>query len=141
MKCQYCYSEARMVTGEKIYPHRRDLYHLSFFYCDNSHDPAYVGTHKDGKPLGTLADSETRTARSLAHRSFDKIWKDKLLSRSDAYAVLSKHMNLPPEKTHIGMFNVEQSEEVVKISEDIYNHILNKMKETHSETHSKIEFD
>ena len=55
------------------------------------------------------------------------------MSRSDAYRVLSNHMNLPPEKTHIGMFDVEQSEEVVKISEDLYNHISNKMKETHDE--------
>lgn len=133
MICQFCSSEAQKVTGEKIYPHRKDLYHLSFYYCDNNHDPAYVGTHKDGTPFGTLADAETRKARSLAHQRFDKIWKDKLLSRSDAYAVLSKHMNLPPEKTHIGMFNVEQSEEVVKISEDLYKHILNKMKETHDE--------
>ena len=131
MICQFCNSEAQMVAGDKIYPHRKDLYHLSFFYCDNSHDPAYVGTHKNSKPLGTLADAETRKARNLAHRSFDKIWKDKLLSRSDAYRVLSKHMNLPPEKTHIGMFNVEQAQEVVLFSEDLYNHILNKMKETH----------
>lgn len=137
MICQYCSSEAQKVTGEEIYPHRKDLYHLSFFYCDNSHDPAYVGTHKDGKPLGTLADAETRKARSLAHQTFDKVWKDKLLSRSDAYMVLSKHMNLPPEKTHIGMFDVAQANEVVKISEDLYKHILDKMKETHD----KIEFD
>ena len=131
MICQFCASEAQKVSGEKIYPHRRDLYHLRFFYCDNSHDPAYVGTHKNGKPLGTLADSETRKARNLAHQSFDKIWKDKLLSRSDAYRVLSKHMNLSADKTHIGMFNVDQTQEVVKFSEDLYKHILNKMKETH----------
>lgn len=131
MICQFCSSEAQKVSGEKIYPHRRDLYHLSFFYCDNNHDPAYVGTHKDGKPFGTLADSETRKARSLAHQAFDKIWKDKLLSRSDAYGVLSKHMNLPAEKTHIGMFSTAQANEVVLFSKDLYNHILNKMKESY----------
>lgn len=129
MICQFCSSEAQKVTGEEIYPHRRDLYHLVFFYCDNNHDPAYVGTHKDGKPFGTLADAETRKARSLAHQAFDKIWKDKLLYRSEAYRVLSKHMNLPPEKTHIGMFSDAQANEVVAFSEDLYNHILNKLKD------------
>lgn len=75
---------------------------MEFFYCDNNHDPAYVGTHKDGKPFGTLADAETRKARSLAHHAFDRIWKDKLLSRSEA-------------------------NEVVVFSKDLYNHILNKI--------------
>lgn len=137
MICQFCDSEAQKVSGEKIYPHRKDLYHLSFFYCDNSHDPVYVGTHKDGTPFGTLADAETRKARSLAHQCFDKIWKDKLMSRSDAYRALSKHMNLPPEKTHIGMFDAAQADEVAMFSTDLYNHILDKMKETHD----TIEFD
>lgn len=126
MICQFCSAEAQMVTGEKIYPHRRDLWHLSFFYCDNNHDPAYVGTHKDGRPFGTLADAETRKARSLAHQAFDKIWKSKSLSRSEAYVALSKHMNLPLEKTHIGMFSAAQAYEVVVFSKELYNE-LNKI--------------
>ena len=130
MICPYCSSEAQKVSGEKIYPHRRDLYHLSFFYCDNNHDPAYVGTHKDGKPFGTLADAETRKARSLAHQDFDKIWKDGLLSRSEAYEVLSTHMNLPPEKTHIGMFSAAQANEVVVFSTNLYN-LLKELEESH----------
>ena len=118
MICPYCSSEAQKVSGEKIYPHRRD------------HDPAYVGTHKDGKPFGTLADAETRKARSLAHQDFDKIWKDGLLSRSEAYEVLSTHMNLPPEKTHIGMFSAAQANEVVVFSTNLYN-LLKELEESH----------
>ena len=124
MICQFCSSRAQKVTGEKIYPHRKDLHHLRFFYCDNGHDPAYVGTHKYGKSFGTLADAETRKARSQAHQAFDRIWKDKLLSRSKAYRVLSRYMNLPLKKTHIGMFSATQANEVVSFSKDLYNHIL-----------------
>ena len=107
--CPYCNMEANKVSGEFMYPHRPDLYHLSFYYCDYKHEAAYVGTHKDGKPYGTLADAATRVARNKAHRSFDRLWKEKLVTRNQAYSLLTKHMNITPELTHIGMFNVEQA--------------------------------
>lgn len=107
--CPYCNMEADKVTGEFMYPHRPDLYHLRFYHCSYNHEPAYVGCHKDGKPYGTLADAKTRLARNRAHVTFDRLWKHKLITRNQAYSLLSKHMKLKPELTHIGMFNVEQA--------------------------------
>lgn len=57
--------------------------------------------------------------RSLAHKSFDNLWKNKKMSRDEAYRLLSKEMNLPKEKTHIGMFNEKQCRKVLEIIVDI----------------------
>lgn len=124
LKCHHCGEMARKVGGEVIYPHRKDLYDLKFYYCDNGHDPAYVGTHRGNrKPLGTLANSEERAARSEAHRAFDPIWKyrergnrTQQSRREGAYAKLAEYMGLPKRETHIGMFNVEQCAKVVEFS-------------------------
>lgn len=51
----------------------------------------------------------------MAHQAFDPIWKFRHMSRSGAYAWLSEQMGLPPEKTHIGMFDLEQCGQVMRI--------------------------
>lgn len=118
MKCPYCFETPVKVNGDIIYPNRNDLHHKEFLYCQNGHDPAYVGI-QNGKPLGSLANQHLRKLRSLAHKSFDNLWKNKKMSRDEAYRLLSKEMNLPKEKTHIGMFNEKQCRKVLEIIVDI----------------------
>ena len=116
--CSYCNNKAKLVKGDKVYPHRKDLYHLSFYYCDNGHEPAYVGCHKGtDKALGRLADSKLRKAKSMAHSYFDPLWREHGLfqTRSSAYKWLSEALDLPTNKTHIGMFDVDQCEKVRKL--------------------------
>ena len=125
VKCDYCGEDAKLVKGTKIYPHRSDLAHLNFHYCDNGHSPAYVGCHKqhpkyspDGTtPLGRLADAELRAAKSAAHAAFDPLWRDKgvFKSRGEAYGWLACEMGLPKSECHIGMFDVEQCEQAKDI--------------------------
>lgn len=77
---------------------------------------AYVGCHPgSAKALGTPADKATRWARRQAHKAFDTIWKYRRKSRSGAYRWLAQQMGLPPEKTHIGMFDQAQCNQVIKI--------------------------
>lgn len=121
VSCQYCGSAAQLVMGDKIYPHRKDLFNLKFWYCDNEHEPAYVGCHRGGKkPLGTLANAELRRWKSAAHKAFDPLWnrgrKSPKKSRASAYAWLSKVMELDAKDTHIGMFSVEQCKQVIRES-------------------------
>jgi len=60
MKCDYCQQQAKLVTGDIIYPHRPDLYSKKIWHCEPCR--AWVGTHKGTvKPLGRLANAELRS--------------------------------------------------------------------------------
>jgi len=113
--CPYCNIKAKKVGGKVIYPRRPDLYHHKFYLCKKC--GARVGINKvTGKPLGTLANYELRIDRMNAHKCFDKLWKSKKYSRSEAYEYLASAMGISTDKCHIGMFNSSQCEEVIKIT-------------------------
>ena len=111
MTCPYCHGPAQQASGLDIYPNRPDL-HLHRFYrckpCD-----AYVGCHRDGRPLGSLANAELREARRAAHAAFDSLWKDGELSRSYAYDWLSGQLKIPRRACHIGMFDLGECNQVL----------------------------
>lgn len=113
--CPYCNNHSILVKGDVIYPHRPDLSHLNFYKCESCKD-VYVGCYgQTSNALGTLANSELRNARTEAHKFFDNLWKNAKrpqTARTACYAWLSEMMNIPPEKTHIGMFNIEQCAKV-----------------------------
>lgn len=118
--CPYCHRTAELVTGQKVYPHRKDLHHKNFWYCDRGHPTAYVGCHEAGnkqgdgtKPLGRLADKVLRKAKSNAHQAFDYIWQDRIMTRKEAYAWLAKELGIPPDRCHIGMMDVSTCNAVV----------------------------
>lgn len=108
VNCPYCDGLAHLVSGMVIYPTRKDLAFLKFWLCsDDSHEWAYVGCHQGGSiPLGRLATSELRRAKSKTHRAFDPLWKDKHMSRAEAYLWLSQKLNIPRVECHIGMFDL-----------------------------------
>lgn len=113
--CNYCNNATKLTTGDKIYPHRPDLYMLKFYICEPCN--AYVGCHKGGdgiRPLGRVANTELRKAKSKAHAAFDPIWKSGLMKRGAAYAALAKSLGIYQDQCHIGMFDVEQCEHVVE---------------------------
>lgn len=112
--CPYCNNPAEIVQGDKIYPHRKDLYSKNFYLCAPC--GAYVGCHgRTTQPLGRLADRALRSAKSAAHRAFDPIWKSGELNRGQAYKWLAERMELPSERCHIGMFDVSQCKRVVEL--------------------------
>lgn len=122
--CAYCGSDAQLVTGKEIYPHRNDLYELKFWHCAPC--SAFVGCHKNSptnQPLGRLANAELREARQLAHKAFDSLWKlgeagrrEYLMKRSEAYMWLSRGLKIGKEVTHIGMFDLEQCSKTVELA-------------------------
>lgn len=113
VECPYCGNLAEFVSGKVIYPKRSDLWDKRYYHCSPCR--AYVGSHGDGSPFGTLATSELRQARMRAHEAFDTLWKESAMNRSAAYAWLSEQMELAPKDTHIGMFDVGQCEFVVEV--------------------------
>lgn len=117
--CQYCGKKAKLVDGEIIYPHRLDLKKLKFYLCEPCN--AFVGTHKNKsgncyKPLGALANLETRNARRDAHAVFDVLWRKKYMTRSEAYKWLSNKLGIPPEKCHIGESDVYTCTLITEVS-------------------------
>ena len=111
VNCDYCGAPALLVRGSVIYPKRSDLHNLFFWQCPPCN--AYVGCHKSGSgvgtgtvPLGRLANAELRRAKKLAHHYFDRLWRDKIMTRSKAYAWLARTLDIPAAEAHIGMMDV-----------------------------------
>lgn len=117
--CQYCKQPAKRVTGEKIYPHRKDLRNKIFYLC--SPCGAYVGCHLGtDNPLGILANAELRDLKKRAHAVFDPIWKKRLaekqvadpkynkgMARGGRYKKLAEVLGIEKRDCHIGMFSPE----------------------------------
>lgn len=81
---------------------------------------AYIGIHQGSpnhKPLGTLAKAPLRKLRTQAHTVFDPLWKGKKskMSRSSAYKMLAKKLNINSSIAHIGMMDEARCREVIKI--------------------------
>lgn len=73
---------------------------------------SYVGCHPNSNvPLGYPCDGPTRASRTAAHAIMDPIWRNapKWMRgiRRRLYIYLSVMLDLPPEKTHIGMFDTQ----------------------------------
>ncbi len=118
--CGYCNKFSVLVSGKEVYPHRKDLFSLKFYVCDPC--GARVGVHKGTvNPLGRLANSELRSAKSEAHRYFDELWKSKLMSRKEAYRWLSGKLGIDREDCHIGMFDVDMCNKSVTYALDKLN--------------------
>lgn len=114
--CPYCFCNSELIKSEEIYGRDYGWLHI----CKPCN--AYVGCHKDTKrPLGRLAKKELRELKKEAHLYFDKIWKLKCLTRTEAYNWLSEQLGIPLEYTHIGMFSEKTCKNVIEISKMILN--------------------
>lgn len=87
--CCICEKEIEpiLVTGKDIYPCRKDLYELRFYQCLDCN--GYVGTHKDGRPLGYIVNNEVKKMRIRIHNLIDPIWKSRKMKREEVYKKLS----------------------------------------------------
>jgi hypothetical protein len=79
---------------------------------------AWVGCHKGSDtPLGRLANKSLRAMKIRAHDAFDPIWRGTKTKRGSAYAWLADQMGLDRKDCHIGMFNEDQCQLVVIVSD------------------------
>ena len=82
--------------------------------------PGTHGAHRDGRPLGTPADFETKQMRKAAHAAFDPLWdppeggKPYFKDRGAAYRWIQTIMGLDAEKAHIGMFDRDQCRKLIE---------------------------
>ena len=113
--CDYCGRPAKLVNSSIVY-NGQD--HGMIWLCSQCR--AWVGVHKGTiEPLGRLANAELRKQKRLAHAAFDTLWRGKEKhTRRWAYEWLAEEMGLPQEQTHIGMFDVDQCKEVIRICKE-----------------------
>jgi uncharacterized protein DUF3268 len=117
--CPYCGYPAGLIDSIEIFSQSYGM----VWACRPCN--AWVGVHKnDGKnrPLGTLADADTRHARKMAHKRFDPIWQSRLGKgkakwkvRSAVYKWLAGHLEIPVEQCHIAMFDLVTCVKVIEI--------------------------
>lgn len=110
--CPYCGRQAVYVDSKVVYGRSYGMIYL----CRPC--KAYVGVHKGTDiPLGRLANAELRCWKRAAHAAFDPLWKYGRFKgyRRVAYGWLAKEMDLPLAKTHIGMFDVDQCKQAIRI--------------------------
>jgi len=116
--CPVCGQRPELVTGAIVYPHRPDLHAKMFWRCPQG--CAYVGCHAGTQtPLGVLATEGMRRARIRAHDAFDALWKDGLLTRTNAYRELASRLGIPGAQCHIGQFDEETCGRVVEVCAQI----------------------
>jgi len=130
MNCPYCGSNVELKPSTVVY----DKFYGYLYICSNFPKcDSYVGTHKSNLlPLGRLANKELRVLKMKAHKYFDTIWiyrKQQGLkkARRKAYSWLSEKLNLDIDLTHIGYFDKETTEKVIKLCEPYYHKIKNKV--------------
>ena len=112
--CPYCHIPSEYKSRVEVYGEDYGM----IYYCPKC--GAYVGVHRGtNQAKGRLANVELRRCKIEAHRYFDEIYKRGLMKRTEAYEWLSKQLGLPPEYTHIGMFNRETCAKVVDVSKKI----------------------
>lgn len=82
---------ARLTDGKEVYGHRRDLFSLPFWKCDGCNN--FVGCHhKTGdreRPLGCIPTKKIKAMRMAIHKLIDPLWKEKIVSRTQLYRMIS----------------------------------------------------
>lgn len=116
MKCPYCGRTAVLRDGSYVYGEKSRVDKL--YVCSNYPKcNAYVGVIPGTNiPKGTLADSELRNKRIKAHRAFDEIWKNKIMTRNEAYNWMKFQFGLTGEQAHIGNFSDYMCQKLIEES-------------------------
>jgi len=61
-------------------------------------------------------DATLVRARDSAHKEFDKIWKKRHMTRTEAYRWLAREMGVPYDDCHMGMMSVSDCRKVERLS-------------------------
>lgn len=113
LRCPYCGSYAVLKDASFVYGNNSrggKVYACSHYpACD-----AYVGVHVGTTiPKGTLANKALREKRILAHRIFDQIWKQNILTKSEAYHWIADKFGLDCTHAHIGKFSEYMCDQLI----------------------------
>ena len=120
-RCPYCGSHSVLRSADGIY--RCNDKNTMLYVC--SRYPAcdsYVRVHPGTKiPVGTMANRELRSLRNEAHRNFDQLHKQGLMSKEDAYHWLASILAAPLGQAHIGYLGEYYCKQVIDESQKVLN--------------------
>jgi hypothetical protein len=117
--CPYCGGHPKLADSQEIYGKS----YGPMWICRPC--GAYVGCHKGtNKPLGTLANAETRELRKRVHAMFDPLWKSRRIHRTNAYGALAEEMRIERRHCHIGMFTSEQCRAAIEAIKTIRSRLF-----------------
>lgn len=78
--------------------------------------------------LGNLANEALRMKRMETHQVFDSFWKERGMSRTQGYKWMAKKLRLSEELAHIGGFEMDRCQKLIRLCEKERN--KEKKKET-----------
>ena len=113
--CRYCGGAVRLVSASKVYgpaaAARLGIERQSFYQCQNCN--ARVGCHPGStRPLGNLANEALRMKRMETHHVFDSFWKERGMSRTQAYISL-----IDKREAEVLMLLYSEKESAVNVAE------------------------
>lgn len=74
----------------------------------------FVGCSRFPRCDFTVGADALTVARMRAHEVFDQVWRNHIMSRNAAYAMMARLLNIPREKAHIAMLSTEQCKKLVE---------------------------
>ena len=118
-QCPYCGAMTHLRSADGIYldNSRNTMLYVCKNYpqCDS-----YVRVHPGTTiPLGTVANKKLRFLRNEAHRYFNQIYYQGIMSKQEAYRWLSELLGLPMASTHIGMMGEYYCQQVIDACQKI----------------------
>lgn len=117
--CPYCGCRAVLQKATAVYKeHALEEY---LYVCSNYPKcDSYVGVHKGTiLPKGSLANRNLRHKRILAHRYFDSIWKNGIMSKKNAYRWMQDIFCFNSEQAHIGQYSDYMCEQIIAESKKV----------------------
>lgn len=109
--CNYCGRFAELHAGPAVYPDRKELLDRQFWVCWPC--DAWVGCKiNSDEPFGELADEGLRAARIAAHKAFDPIWENEILTKQQAYDWLAQALAIPRRECKIGLLKLDDCAKV-----------------------------
>lgn len=118
--CRYCGGVVRLAPAAEIYgmaaARRLGIEREKFYRCQNCN--ARVGCHKGTtRPFGNLANETLRMKRKETHQIFDSFWKERGMTRTQAYHWMAKKLRLSEQLAHIGGFEMDRCQRLIDLCE------------------------
>ena len=119
MRCPYCGATAMLRSADGIY--YDNSRNVMLYVCSNYPKcDAYVRVHPGtNKPVGTMANHALRALRNEAHRYFDRLHKEGIMSKQEAYYWLANLISAPLSEAHIGYLGEYYCTQVIEESKKL----------------------
>jgi len=108
----FCGAKSKLQSNALVY-NGREYGNGKIFLCERF--PAcrgYVGTHNDGRPLGTIVDKDTKDLRIQVHAIIDPLWKSGQYKRGEVYRRIADALG--KDTYHTGETTAEECREILK---------------------------